>query len=253
MISEVEGVPFEKKITEKQAVLWFLGQAGYYMESCGKRVLIDPYLSDSVAKSDARFQRVYPVPVDINEIQADLFLVTHDHLDHLDPETIFSYNHKDSTTFVAPRYAAKKLRAMGIKKVITVDHGDEAEIDGVVVKGVFALATSPDVLDTTGYLIRFPNGRTVYHSSDTAYCQLLLDACPQAEVLLVCINGKCGNLNIEEAIRLTKAVNPQFAVPNHYDVMRLNSEDPEAFLYFCEEAGIAEKCHILKPMDFLLW
>lgn len=238
-----------------KAVLQFLGQAGYRIESCGKCVLIDPYLSDSVGRSDPRFSRLYPAPVDPGELHGDIYIVTHDHLDHLDPETIAGYRHKDSTKFIAPRFAAKKLKTLGIpaENVFAVDAGETAELDGVSVTGVFALGTSPDALDTTGYMVRFPNGKTVYHSSDTAYCKLLTDACPHADVLLVCINGKCGNLNIDEAIELTKAVDPDFVIPNHYDVMALNSEDPEAFRYFCEEQGIADKCRILKVLDEFQW
>lgn len=244
---------FEKELKESEAALWFLGQAGYYIKACGKRVLIDPYLSDSVGKSNPLFTRAYPVPAEIGAMEADLFLVTHDHLDHLDPETIGAYPYKETTVFVAPRHASRKLRSLGVRNLVTLDHGDSAEIHGVTVTGVFALGTSPDVVDTTGYLVRFPNGKTVYHSSDTAYCRLLLDACPRADVLLVCINGKCGNLNIEEAIRLAQAVDPQIVVPNHYDAMALNSENPEAFRYFCHEAGIGDRCRILNLLEPLVW
>ena len=246
---------YDMNIAEDQAALWFLGQAGYYIKSCGTSVLIDPYLSDSVGKSTTLFSRLYPSPVRADEMKADIFIVTHDHLDHLDPETVGPYPHKSSTCFVAPRHAAKKLGTLGIpaENIVVVDHGDSAEIGGVTVTGVFALGTGPDAVDTTGYLLRFPNGKTVYHSSDTAYCRLLLSACPRANVLLVCINGKYGNLNIAEAIELTKAVDPEYAIPNHYDVMALNSENPEAFRYFCAEASIGDKCMILNVMEPFIW
>lgn len=246
---------YDVEIAKDQTALWFLGQAGYYIKSCGKSILIDPYLSDSAGKSNPLFKRLYPSPVQAGEMKADIFIITHDHLDHLDPETIGPYPHKDSTRFVAPRHASKKLESLGIAKesIVTVDHGDTANIDGVAVTGVFALGTSPDVLDTTGYLIRFPNGKTLYHSADTAYCQLLLDACPHADVLLVCINGKYGNLAITEAVALTKAVNPLFVIPNHYDIMALNSENPEAFRYFCSDAGIGDKCRILGVPERFTW
>lgn len=246
---------YDMEIARDQAALWFLGQAGYYIKSCDKSILIDPYLSDSVGKSNPLFTRLYPSPVQAAEMKADIFIITHDHLDHLDPETIGAYPHKASTRFVAPRHASKKLESLGIAKesIITVDHGDTTEIDGVVVTGVFALGTSPNVLDTTGYWVRLPNGKTVYHSSDTAYCQLLLDACPRADILLVCINGKFGNLNLAEAVALAKAVNPGFVIPNHYDVMALNGENPETFRYLCSEDGIGDKCRILGVLERFTW
>jgi len=246
---------YDEETAGDKAALWPLGQAGYYIKACGVSVMVDPYLSDSVGKVAPLFARLYPVPVDPAEIRADLFIVTHDHLDHLDPETIEAYAHKASTKFVAPRRAARKLKSLGIPadNVVTVDHGDTAEVCGVEVPGVFALGTEPAVPDTTGYLLRFPNGKTVYHSSDSAYCRLLLDSCPRADVLLVCINGKDGNLGVSDAVELAKAVNPDYAIPNHYDMMALNSENPEAFRYFCGEAGIGDKCRILDVLEQFTW
>jgi len=246
---------YDIDLPDKSAALWFFGQAGYYLKAQGHGILIDPYLSDSVGRSDVRFARQYPSPVQAGDIKADIYIVTHDHLDHLDPETIAQYRYKDSTQFVAPRFAAKKLAVLGVPKgnIHICDSGDSIELDGVIIKGVFALGTSPDVLDTTGYLISFPNGKSVYHSSDTAYCRLLLEACPHADVLLVCINGKDGNLNVQEAVEMTKAVDPLYVIPNHYDMMALNAENPEVFQYYCGEAGIEKKCVIMSVIDPFIW
>lgn len=247
----------EKKLpweaSSNETALWFLGQAGYIMKSDGITVMIDPYLSDSVGKAAPLFARAYPVPVDPASIKADIFIVTHDHTDHLDPETITPYAHKSTTIFVAPRHAAKKLKTMGIENIVVIDHGDEAEIKGVQIKGIFALATGPDAIDTTGYAITFPCGKNVYHTSDTAYCDLLLKTAPKVDVFLPCINGKYGNLNIAEAIAVTKAVDPKYVIPNHYDVMALNSENPESFRYFCSAENVAAKVVVLQPLEKFGW
>ena len=246
-------LPWDVDFADNLAKLWFLGQAGYFIKSGGVSILIDPYLSDSVGRAAPLFARAYPVPVAPELIKADIFIVTHDHTDHLDPETIAAYKHKDTTTFVAPRFAARKLKSLGIKNVCVIDHSEETEINGVQIKGVFALATGPDCLDTCGYGITFLNGKSLYHSSDTAYCELLLKACPQVDVLLPCINGKWGNLSIKEAIELTIAVGPKYVIPNHYDVMALNSENPESFKYFLSERKAAADCVILQPLEAFEW
>ena len=246
--------PWEADVPENSAALWFLGQAGYYMKACGQTILIDPYLTDSVGKSAPLFSRAYPPPVSPAEVKADIFIVTHDHTDHLDPETIEAYAHKDITTFVAPRHAAKRLATLGVKNITVIDHGDSAVISGVKITGVFTLATGADTVDTCGYLVTFPNGKTVYHTADTAYCQLLLDAAPKdVDVLLTCINGKWGNLNIAQAIELTKAVNPKYAIPNHYDVMALNAENPESFRFFCKSASVKSEVVVLQTMETFTW
>jgi len=246
---------WDEPLLENSVALWFLGQAGYYLKSGNCTIMIDPYLSDSVKKINPLFLRSYPAPVDPRSIKADIYIVTHDHLDHLDPETIAAYSHKNATAFIAPRFASKKLAELGIphKCINVVDSGDTLTLDGVRVEGVFALPTGSDVLDTTGYLLTFDNGKSVYHTSDTAFCDLLLKACPKVDVLLTCINGKFGNLNIAQAVELTRAVNPLYVIPNHYDVMELNAEQPESFRYFCKEGNIAAECHILKTLEQFTW
>ena len=250
----IENNMYKYEVPENSAALWFLGQAGYYIKCCEQTVLIDPYLSDSVGKSAPLFSRAYPPPIDPAKIKSDIFIVTHDHMDHLDPETIEAYNHKDTTVFVAPRFASEKLKSLNVPNLMVVDHGVTVTVNNVQITGVFALATGTDTLDTCGYLITFPNGKSVYHTSDTAYCDLLLAACPKkVDVLLTCINGKFGNLNIAEAVKLTQAVNPKYVIPNHYDVMALNAENPESFRYFCQDKKVSAECVVLPLLEPFTW
>jgi L-ascorbate 6-phosphate lactonase len=75
--------------------------------------------------------------------KADIFIVTHDHLDHLDPETVSAYAHKADTCFVAPRLAAKKLVQLGVPpdNIARVDAGESAAIEGIRITGVYAVPT----------------------------------------------------------------------------------------------------------------
>src|SRR4249920_1225433 len=73
--------------------LWWLGQSGYLLQWKGKRVLIDPYLSDSLTKKYAATEKPH---VRISERVLDpellrnISIVTssHNHTDHLDAETL---------------------------------------------------------------------------------------------------------------------------------------------------------------------
>ena len=244
------------EIEPEEAAVWWLGQAGYVVRSRGVTAAIDPYLSDSVARIAPEFGRLYPPPIDPAELMVDVVVITHDHLDHLDPETLGPYAHKDRTTFVAPRLAARTLSGLGIPQtnIRRIDIGErETVLDGVTVTGIYAVPTGPDALDTTGYLVELPNGRSVYHTSDTAYSELLLRSAPHAETLLVCINGKWGNLNVHQAVELACAVKPTHAVPNHYDLMALNSENPRTFEFFMRQAAPEIGVRILDVMQPFVW
>jgi L-ascorbate 6-phosphate lactonase len=242
------------ELKQDEAAIYFLGQAGYYIKSCGRSVLIDPYLSNSAGK-DPRFSRLYPIPVDPSELFADIFILTHDHTDHLDPETIKNYGIEKDTIYIAPHLTVRHLRKLGIpdERIVRISCGESAVVRDVEITGIFALGTSKCSIDTTGYKIKFNNGKSIYHTADTAYCELLEKSVEYADVILACINGKFGNMNVEQAVKLSKITGAKYAVPNHYDVMPLNSENPEHFRFLCEANGIGDRCRILevgKPFIF---
>ena len=246
----------EHPLRPNQAALWFLGQAGYVIRSAGVAVAIDPYLSNSAAATAPEFGRLLPVPIEPGNLRVDLWIVTHDHLDHLDPETVRRSPHQSHTQFVAPRLAANKLLELGVPRgqIQRLDAGEDWTWRDLTVRGVFALPTGADVLDTTGYLLTFPNGRSVYHTSDTAFTPLLLQAAPKGvEVLLVPINGKWGNLNVEQAVELTAAVGPRYVVPNHYDMMALNAENPETFRWYCQQRRLPAQCVLPTVVQPFTW
>lgn len=250
-MKEIESIP----LARNQAALFFLGQAGYLIRAGGKTIVIDPYLSDSVGKIKPLFSRLYPPPISPEDLKTDLFIVTHDHLDHLDPETIKPYKYKKETIFIGPRLACKKLKTLGIKErnIIKIDSGEKRKLGKIKITGVYAIPNEASVIDTTGYLIEFANGRSLYHSSDTGFSELLLACVPRAEVFCVCINGKMGNLSPSQAARVAGAVNPKIAIPNHYDIMRLNSENPELFAYLMSKENPKIKARVLKPLEPFIW
>ena len=243
------------EIADSQACLWFLGQAGYFLNSCGTTVVIDPYLSDSASRHTPELARLLPVPVEPQELRADVFIVTHAHDDHLDPETVGPYQHKETTTFVAPRFAAAKLPDFDVPagNIVRIDTGERKTVRGIEITGVYAVPNDPAAIDTAGYRLEFPNGRSVYHSSDTGMSDVLLRAVPQAEVLLVCINGKWGNLGPAEAARLAAAVRPAVAIPNHYDMMAVNTENPAAFAFHMKRHAADIAVRILDIMESFVW
>ncbi|WP_343702581.1 MBL fold metallo-hydrolase [Chitinophaga sp.] len=245
-----------QELLPEEAALWWLGQAGYVIRSAGLTIAIDPYLSDAAGRGSPEFSRQYPPPVAAEELEADIYIITHDHLDHLDPETIASLRNKGSARFVAPRLAARKLPALGVpaEQTIVLNAGETWRTEGVEITGVFALPTGADVLDTTGYIVTFGNGRSVYHTSDTQFHPLVLAAAPHApDLMLVPINGKWNNPGPEQAAEFAKAVRPRFVMPNHYDMMALNAENPAVFKWCCEQQGLGSNCVIAERMQSFIW
>src|SRR5215203_460177 len=78
---------------KKNFYLWWLGQSGFLLQWKGKRVLIDPYLSDSLTKkyliTDKPHTRMSELVLK-PELLKNISIVTssHNHTDHLDAETL---------------------------------------------------------------------------------------------------------------------------------------------------------------------
>ena len=71
-------------------VTW-LGQAGLLFEKEDIKIIVDPYLSNSCFKLNPASDRRVPVDEKYLEVHPDVLVLTHDHLDHTDPETLEYY------------------------------------------------------------------------------------------------------------------------------------------------------------------
>ena len=78
----------------------FLGQAGLLFEANGKKIIIDPYLSNSVEKINPKNFRRQKINEEFFETRPDCLIFTHNHLDHYDPETVKHYLNEQSDVLV---------------------------------------------------------------------------------------------------------------------------------------------------------
>ena len=89
--------------------LAWLGQAGFALRHGNQRVLIDPYLSDHLARKYAGTEfphkRLQPPPLAVDEVRhLDGVCCSHRHSDHLDPGALPTLAANNPTCrFVVPR------------------------------------------------------------------------------------------------------------------------------------------------------
>ena len=210
-----------------------LGQSGYILKTEHSEIIIDPYLSDSVNRVAGR-PRLLPIPLKPADIYCDAVICTHDHLDHLDPDTVTEIASKQ--LFVTTNGGKEKLKSLGKENVIAMNEGESIKLGDFEIKAVFADHT----VEAFGVIIK-AEGKTLYFSGDTLYNEKLFDIVKYApNVTFICINGKLGNMNVEEALVTAKKIGAKLNVPNHYDMFASNSEDPHLFANHIDGGFIME-------------
>lgn len=200
----------------------WIGQSGYLLDDGKKRILIDPYLSDIVNRVASR-PRLVEAPFQAKDFSGDAVVCTHDHLDHLDPESITDFDKK--MLFIAPPSCKAHLKELGCKKIKTINIGNRIKIGSFSMMAVPAFHT----IEAIGLLVEW-KGIRLYFTSDTLYDKRLEEMQKfKPDILFICINGKLGNMDVGEAIMLTKAIHPRVGIPTHYGMFESNTEDPKKY------------------------
>ncbi len=221
-------------VPPRSITLWWLGQAGFVVKSpAGARIVIDPYLSDSCAAigRDAGFNmnRIVPPPISPQElVGVNLFLLTHSHQDHADPDTILPYlKAGGKATFVAPLQTAEKLRKLHVddRYIHKIQPSQHIQFADLSITVTFAVPFGGDDLTHVGYLVSVTSGPSVYFTGDTAYEEILHLALAERkpDVLVAVVNGAFRNMSPADAARLAKHLDPKRVVPCHHDLFPDNS------------------------------
>ena len=212
-------------------VTW-ITQTGLVFENENMTVMVDPYLSDSVAETlDPSKRRRMAVNEKIFDVEPDVIIITHEHLDHLDPDTlrVFLSESRRPVTVLAPYNAYLKVREFGgpHNYVLLSPHSVWSE------GGLTFYAVSAEHSDrcAAGYIID-DGVETFYVSGDTLYNYDVID-----DVIELCedgvdyaflpINGVGNNMNIRDAADFACEVGARVAVPIHYGLF--DNLDPENF------------------------
>lgn len=213
----------------------YLGQAGLMFEVNGKVILIDPYLSDSVEKINPKNYRRKPVDENFLEVNPDIMIFTHNHLDHYDPETVKHYiNENSNITVLAPSSVWSEVRKFGGNNnyVLFNRHTQWSEF------GICFTAVKAEHSDISPIGVILDNGDKKYYvTGDTLYNEDIFEDIPEdIYALFLPVNGVGNNMNMCDAVRFAKRVNPEKTVPVHIGLFdEITADDFE-----CENKVVAE-------------
>ena len=212
------------ELTMKTLTIRWIGQNGYLLCDGENELCIDPYLSNVVDRV-AKRGRMVKAPFSPEDLKSDVTICTHNHLDHVDIDAI-PLMKKENMVFLAPTHAKETLVDCGVTNYVSFDEGAVYQIGDFKLTAVFADHSVPAI----GVIVEH-NGLTLYFSGDTEYHERLCElSAKKIDLMFICINGRLGNMNVDEAVKLTERIAPRVGIPTHYGMFASNTEDPKKYL-----------------------
>ncbi|KRF11107.1 MBL fold metallo-hydrolase [Paenibacillus sp. Soil787] len=255
----------------------YIGQVGVILRKNDIAIAIDPYLTDSVDQlsgfPEGFWKRRYAPPVKPETLtDLDLVLCTHEHLDHMDPDTLRAIAvASPNCQFGAPKSCLPGLMAIGISAERLHALGTEEEFPygaDLIIHPIPAwheerVRDSEGWDHYLGYVLQW-DGLCIYHAGDTLLTEELVEALSgfTIDVGFLPINGRdifrnrlgvVGNMNALEAADLAAHLEFGIVVPVHFDMYDNNSEGIAPFVDRLFQKHPGQRFHIFQPGEILVF
>ena len=238
--------------------LWWLGQSGFLLQWQSHHLLFDPYLSDSLTKKYAatdkphvRMTERVVAPERLNFI--NVVTSSHNHTDHLDPETLGPLLGANPKMDLVIPEANRDFGIERLKIVAESPRGlDPGQFTTVAGFKIHAVPAAHEQLERDengrhkflGYVVEFDDA-FVYHSGDTVLYDGMIEGLRRwpIDVALLPINGRAperrvaGNLWGREAAQLAKDIGARLVIPCHYEMFEFSTATPDEFVAECQRLG----------------
>lgn len=192
------------------------------MESFGINDVKITWLRHASVMIEHNNKIIYIDPYEIPEGEkANLILITHEHFDHCDPDSINKLA-DESTTIVAPADCLKKINDK--YKKIPIKPFEKKEIGDVKIETIPAynfhrfrkpgIPFHPKENNWVGYVVEI-NSTRIYHAGDTDLIPEM-NQLKNIDVALLPIGGTF-TMDVREASELANMIKPKYVVPIHYN------------------------------------
>lgn len=256
-LSEDEALVRLANLKTRNTITW-LGHATFLVKLGGKTILTDPFLSDVASPSlKGGPRRFVPPGLSIGKLPPiDVIIVSHNHYDHLDKETIQLLPNKEAINVFVPLGLRKFFVELGYESICELDWGESSAISGIEIVALPAvhysgrgfndknktLWCSWGILspygnyffcgDSASSPILFRNIGKEYGSFNLAI--LPIGAYEPRELLWM------SHVNPEEAVGIGLDINATVLVASHWGTIKLSDEPVwEPAKRFIEAARIA--------------
>lgn len=213
------------------ARLRWLGHAAWQVELDGKRVLIDPFISQNPL-----------APVRLDQLEkVDYVVVTHDHFDHVGDS--FEICKRFDALFVGIYELMEKAVQNGVKRAFGANIGGTFNADGLKVTMTSAVHSA----NPAGVVIHGEEA-VIYHAGDTGLFSDMkyIGQLYKPDIALLPI-GSAYTMGPEEAAVAASLIKPKVVVPMHFDTFDAIKQDPKNFERLVKARTKGIRVVILKP------
>ncbi|MBQ8393546.1 MAG: MBL fold metallo-hydrolase [Clostridia bacterium] len=200
-------------------VIW-LGQNGFLFVSGKNKILVDPYLSDSLHNIDIRMERGWSINKKFHTVEPDVIVLTNSHLDHTDIDTLRLYieRNKNQVTLLCCESAFNIIASSGIigrYNNVLMECGSRWTHSNLIFEAVPA---KTDDRSAIGIIITdTTDDKKYYITSDTLYNKNIFKHIPgDIDTLFLPINGEDGCMNMDDALCFANKIAPAHTVPVHF-------------------------------------
>lgn len=196
--------------------------------SNGKKIVIDPFLDDNPTS-----------PVKSDEVDADFIILTHAHGDHVGDA--FKIAERCKPLFICVNELAEYVKSKGYEAHnMHIGGGYDFEFGRVK----FTIAHHGSQTPEGGYagepagVIFTIEGKNIYHTGDTGLFldMKLIGELTSIDYMMLPI-GDNFTMGIDDAVKAVEFVNPNKAIPMHYNTFPVIKADPNELKKKVEEIG----------------
>lgn len=164
--------------------MYWIGHSTVLLQLGERILLIDPVFSERVSPvSWAGPERQVPLPIQIEDLpRVDAVIISHDHYDHLDRESIAALEANFRPLYFVPLGVGARMFAMGATRVVDMDWWQYVDVDGLRIHCTPArhfsgrsLTDRNSTLWASWMIENRARGERVYYGGDTGYSSHFAD------------------------------------------------------------------------------
>ena len=243
-------------------VMW-VGHSTVMINHKGKTILTDPHFSERAGPFGVMGpKRITPPPFNIEDLpKIDIILISHNHFDHLDKQTIVNLvKRQPNVKIFVPLGLSKILTSFGAKNIIEIDWWQSVDYEGIDIQATQVQHWSRRSLFDrnktlwSGWMLRW-NDFSFYFAGDSGYSNDFLrtaERCGNPTLAAIPIGSyepkefmKAAHMSPDDAVRAFQDIGAKYAIGIHWGTFKLSlevmDEPPSRLTKSLKRAGISDK------------